>query len=60
MRLSKEDLQKVVDAGNELDIKVIGMLIIADDVPAQLAELAINSLTVHGSFKAKPEIKALF
>ena len=59
-KLSSEYLQKTVDEGQRLDVKVIGMLLIDEDVSVNLAKTAIATLTVHGAFKAKPEIKALF
>ena len=43
-----------------LDIKVLGLLIIAEDVPVELAKKTIKYLNVFGVFKAPAEVKALF
>ena len=54
---SRRDLEKVVAAGRPLEIKVMGVLVIADDVPAELARAAIKSVSVFGKFRASPEVK---
>jgi Arc/MetJ-type ribon-helix-helix transcriptional regulator len=57
-RFSRIDLEAVKDAGERLEIKVLGLVIIADDVSPALARQTIASLTVLGAFHASPEIKA--
>ena len=60
MKLTKRDLEEVIENEEKLDVKVIGMLLVDEDIPVELAKRAISSLKVHGAFKAKNEIKALF
>ena len=60
MKLTKRELEEVITNGEKLDIKVIGMLLVDEEIPVELAKRAISSLKVHGAFKAKNEIKALF
>ena len=59
-KFSKEDLEALVEHNKVLDVKVIGLLIIEEDVTPQLVLKTITSLKVLGAFKAKSEIKALF
>lgn len=51
------DLQAVIDAGRTLDIRVLGLVVIAPDVSAELALAAIDSLTVLGALHASPAVK---
>jgi Arc/MetJ-type ribon-helix-helix transcriptional regulator len=45
-------------ANNEMvNMKVIGMLILTDDITPQLALDTIQSITVHGVFKAPDDVK---
>lgn len=55
---SAADLQAVLDAGETLDIRVLGLASIATDVSPQLAQAAISSLTVLGALHASPAVKA--
>lgn len=55
---SKSDLEAVRDAGQKLDIKVLGLASIANDVSPQLAREAIGSLVVLGALQASPAVKA--
>lgn len=54
---SMNSLARVQEEGYKLDIKTLGMLVIADDVPIDLALSTINSITVHGVFRASNELK---
>lgn len=56
--LSRDDLEKVRAAGEQLHIRVLGLLTIAPDVSAKLARAAISSLTVLGALHASVEVKA--
>src|SRR6187549_3431654 len=49
---SREDLEAVRDAGQLLDIRVLGLATIAPDVTPELARAAIASLTVLGALHA--------
>jgi Arc/MetJ-type ribon-helix-helix transcriptional regulator len=55
---SREDLEAVRDAGEQLHIKVVGLARIAGDVPPDLARATIASITVLGALQASAEIKA--
>ena len=55
---SVADLEAVRAAGETLDIRVLGLAVIAPDVPAALAAEAIGSLTVLGALHASPAVKA--
>ena len=59
-KFSKEELEEVVRSNKILDIKVLGLLIIAEDVSVELAKKTIKYLNVFGVFKASSEIKAIF
>ena len=51
------DLQRVKDAGEKLQIRVLGLASIADDVTPRLALATIESLTVLGALHASPAVK---
>jgi Arc/MetJ-type ribon-helix-helix transcriptional regulator len=55
---SREDLEAVKAAGEMLRIKVVGLAIIADDVPAELARATIEAITVLGALQASKAVKA--
>ena len=57
-RYSRVELEKVRAAGEQLHIQVLGLAIIDDDVPPQLAIQTIASMTVLGALRASPEVKA--
>lgn len=52
------DLQAVVDSGQTLNIRVLGLASLATDVTPALALAAIDSLTVLGALHAPSEVKA--
>lgn len=53
----RADLQQVVDAGQRLQVQVVGLVRIADDVSPELARAAIESITVLGAFQASPAVR---
>ena len=55
---SREDLEAALDAGQVLDIRVLGLATIAPDVTPELARAAIASLTVLGALHASTAVKA--
>lgn len=57
--LSRDDLEKVRAAGEQLHIGVLGLLTIAPDVSAKLARATIASLTVLGALHASSEVKTV-
>lgn len=58
-RFTRQDLEKVLAAGEQLHIHVLGLATIDDDVPAQLASRAIASIAVLGALRASPQVKAV-
>jgi hypothetical protein len=54
---SRADLEKVVAAGQQLQVQVVGLARIADDVAPELARGAIESVTVLGAFQASPAVR---
>ncbi len=54
---TRHDLEAVRAAGETLQIKVLGLVSIADDVSPELALATINSLVVLGAFRASPAVK---
>jgi len=53
---TREDLEARIAAHKPVDIRVVGVLKIADDVTAELAKAAIRSVTVFGKIRARPEV----
>ena len=55
---TRRDLESVLAAGEQLDVRVLGLVVIADDVSPELASAAIASITVLGALHASPQVKA--
>ncbi len=55
---SRRDLEAVREAGESLEIRVLGLASIADDVTPELAREAIASVSVLGAFRASAAVKA--
>jgi Arc/MetJ-type ribon-helix-helix transcriptional regulator len=55
---SRSDLEAVREAGESLEIRVLGLASIADDVTPELARDSIASVSVLGAFRASPAVKA--
>ena len=55
---TRRDLEALRAAGEALDIRVLGLVGIADDVAAELALETITLLEVLGTFRASPTVKA--
>jgi Arc/MetJ-type ribon-helix-helix transcriptional regulator len=55
---ARNDLEAVQAAGEKLEIRVLGLAIIADDVTPDLARATIESLTVLGALHAPAAVKA--
>ena len=58
-RVTRQDLEKAMAAGEQLHIQVLGLATIDDDVAPQLAARAIGSITVLGALRASAEVKAV-
>lgn len=57
-RYTRQDLERLRAAGEQLHIQVLGLATIDDDVPAQLAAQTIASIVVLGALRASPKVKA--
>ncbi len=57
-QFSRVQLEQVRDAGEALDIRVLGLATIDPDVSPELARAAIASLTVLGAFHASAAVKS--
>lgn len=57
-QFSAADLIRVRDAGETLQIRVLGLASIAPDVTAELAAETIESITVLGALHASPAVRA--
>lgn len=55
---SRDDLEHLRQAEKMIDIRVLGLAIIADDVSAELARATIRSLVVLGALRASAAVKA--
>lgn len=55
---SREQLEAVRDAGDTLEIRVLGLATIAPDVSPELARTAISSITVLGALHASAAVKS--
>lgn len=56
--LRRSDLEASLAAGEMLDLRVLGLLSLADDVDADLARSTIRSISVLGAFHAPASVKA--
>ena len=54
---TRADLERVRDAGERLEIQVLGLVSIAPDVDAELALETIQSITVLGALHASSAVK---
>jgi Arc/MetJ-type ribon-helix-helix transcriptional regulator len=52
------ELEELRDAGERVDIRVLGLATIAGDVPPELALATIASVEVLGAFRASAAVKA--
>src|SRR5580692_8655544 len=55
---SREDLEAARQAGEMLQIHVLGLVRIAQDVTPELANATIGSMVVLGALQASPAVKA--
>jgi Arc/MetJ-type ribon-helix-helix transcriptional regulator len=55
---TRQDLEAARAAGERLHIQVLGLAVIATDVPAELARETIASVHVLGALHATPAVKA--
>lgn len=55
---TREQLERLRDAGQTVQLRVLGLGSIADDVSPELALATIESVEVLGAFRASREVKA--
>lgn len=55
---NKKDLQSCLDKNEQLDIKVIGKLILNKDITSELALKTIKSIQILGTISASDEVKS--
>ena len=55
---TRRDLEEVREAGETLEVRVLGLASIDDDVDPELALETIDSLIVLGALRASPAVKA--
>jgi Arc/MetJ-type ribon-helix-helix transcriptional regulator len=55
---TRRDLEAVREAGETLEIRVLGLASIDEDVDPELARETISSLTVLGALRAGPAVKS--
>ena len=55
---SRRDLEELRDAGQSVEIRVLGLATIADDVSPELAQATIARVEVLGAFRAPRAVKA--
>lgn len=58
LEFNKERLEEILEARKLLDIKLIGALVIADDVTLELARQAFGKVKLFGILKAPQEVKS--
>jgi Arc/MetJ-type ribon-helix-helix transcriptional regulator len=56
--LSRRDLERLRDAGEQIELRVLGLATVADDVSPELALATIASVEVLGAFRAPRAVKA--
>jgi Arc/MetJ-type ribon-helix-helix transcriptional regulator len=56
--LSRSDLEQLRDAGQTIELRVLGLATVADDVSVELALATIASVEVLGAFRAPRAVKA--
>ena len=57
-RFGRDELTTLREAGQTLDIRVLGLAVIAPDVSPDLARASISSISVLGAFQASAAVKA--
>jgi Ribbon-Helix-Helix transcriptional regulator family len=57
-RYTRQDLEGVRAAGQQLHIHVLGLATIDDDVTAELARRTIASIVVLGALRASPAVRS--
>ncbi len=56
--VSRRQLETLRDAGRQMELRVLGLAVVADDVSPELALATIASVEVLGAFRASRAVKA--
>ena len=59
LHITKNELANAQAVGQMVDIRVLGLAVIASDVEPELARMTIAALTVLGALQASDEVKAV-
>ncbi len=54
---NKQGLEEVKASGRKIEVRIVGMLVIEKDVPAELVKDTFQTVKVYGIIKATEEIK---
>lgn len=55
--LSKDAFEKTIMQGRKLSIKVVGMLILKEDVKPEHIQNAVETVKIYGILRASPQVK---
>ncbi|MCX7922556.1 MAG: CopG family transcriptional regulator [Clostridia bacterium] len=58
-RFNRKELEKMYEIGKKLNLKLIGMLVVDNDVPVELFKKTMESVKVYGIINAPAEIRKL-
>ena len=56
--LGRAELERLRAAGEQIEVRVLGLATVADDVSPELALATISAVEVLGAFRASPAVKA--
>lgn len=54
---NRSDLEKFLAANEKVAIRVVGLVKLSDDIPAELAAKTIDSIIVHGVLRCSEEVR---
>lgn len=57
VRYGRKELEKLRDSRTKIDVKVVGLLVFAEDVDAELIKQTLTSAQIRGVLKANAEVK---
>lgn len=57
MQFNQKELEQILESGERLDLKVVGMLMFADDVSPEIVHKVVESVEVHGVTRASQAVK---
>lgn len=57
VRYGRKELEKLRDSRTKIDVKVVGLLVFAEDVDAELVKQTVSSAQIRGVVKANAEVK---